>query len=174
MFIQNTLSSLINFFPDLEKSADSLSDTELEIPTETLSRAVLDKQSDGSLRWKAFGFPKHRIFESEESLDCALSQNELVDIWEIEDKRAGQSQTIYKCCDPDDNLTFKSKEELYRELALTTADGVFRIHNLDTHEELCIQQKKGWFQHDFDEVLLEKARKTLRLREETRMLWRKS
>ena len=138
-----------------------------EIYQITLSKAVLEKQSDGALRWvklNKFGSPEWHVFIDEEKLDLYLSQNEFVDIWEVEDRRAGYPKTIYKCCDPDDEQTFQSKDELYREIASTTEHGVFCIQDLDTHEARYVQQKRGWFQYGFEEILFEKAQKILLMR----------
>ena len=178
MTIQTYFSSLVNSFGDYGKRTehnntkaalvDDFADQQLEM---TLSRAVLDKRSDGSLRWMAFGSTGYQIYKSEEHLDYHLGQNERVDIWEIEDRRTCQPRTIYKCCDPDDNFTFTSKEELYRESASLSDGGIFRLHDLDTNKKSYIQQKRGWFENSFEEVSLEEARETLQSREETKTLW---
>nr|NGX43112.1 hypothetical protein [Chlamydiota bacterium] len=175
MFIQERFTNGVNPYTsqvDHQESTAAISyeptAAEVEIPRETLSKAVLDRQSDGALRWMTFnrfGAAKYRIFENEKFLDYHLSQNERVDIWEIEDKRGKEPKTIYKCCDVDDTTTFSTKEELYREIALGTDHGVFSIHDLDTHKEIYIQQKRGWFQYGFEEVSLKQAQKTILTRE---------
>ena len=145
--------------------------TDVEIPRETLSRAVLDRRVDGVLRWMTFnrfGSQECRFFKNEELLDYFLGQNEMIDIWEIEDRRTNEPKTIYKCCDADDNLTFNNKEELYREIASTTDHGIFSIHDLEIDEERYIQQKRGWFQYGFEEVSLEHVQKTILTREAAR------
>src|SRR3989337_2263905 len=71
----------------------------LDIPREIISKAVLDKQSNGDLRFMAIdrrGFPEYRIFANEKRLDHFLSQNSLVDIWEIEDRRQKDPRTTHK------------------------------------------------------------------------------
>ena len=178
MFIQERFSNGVNPFTpqvDYHESTTAISHDKttagVGIPGETLSSAVLYKQSDGSLRWMTlnrFGSLEYRTFKNEELLNNHLSQNEMVDIWEIEDRRTGNSQTIYKCCDSDTNLTFDSKEELYREIASTMDHGIFLIHDLKTNEERYIQQKRGWFQYGFEEVSLEQAQKTILTRETAR------
>ena len=150
--------------------SDDLTTAGVEIPKEMLSRAVLDKQSNGTLRWMVFnqsGSPEFRTFKNEKCLDHYLSQNERVDIWEIEDRRAGQSKTLYKWCDLDEILTCNRQDELYRELASTTDQGVFCIHDLDTNGERYICQQKGWFHTGFEEVTLVQAQEMLHLREKT-------
>ncbi|NGX43298.1 MAG: Serine/threonine-protein kinase StkP [Chlamydiae bacterium] len=173
MSIQNTFSSFVNLFAHHNADravADNNASQQQEIPRETLSRAILDKQPDGALRWRVlnrFGSPECRTFKSEECLDHYLSQNGRVDIWEIEDQRCSLSKTIYKWCDPDETFTYTSKDELYRELASATDHRVFCIHDLNTREERYIRQQKGWLHTDFEEVALEKALETLLFREKT-------
>ncbi len=157
--------------------SSDISETELEIPKETISTAVLDKQSDGALRWVTLnrsGLQESKIFADEERLDLYLSQNELVDIWEVEDRREGSEKTIYKCCDPDDKLTFQGKDKLYQEIASTTDDGVFCILDFNTNERRYVQQKKGWFQCGFEEISFEQAQKTLLMRKASRERQKKS
>ena len=178
MFIQDRLTnnfSLCLQQVDHQKCASTVSDditaAGVEIPKEMLSRAVLDKQSDGTLRWMVFnrsGSPEYRTFKNEKCLDHFLSQNERVDIWEIEDRRADQFKTLlYKWCDLDEILTCHGQDELYRELASTTDHGIFCIHDLDTHGKRYIHQQKGWFYTGFEEVSLEQAQEMLHLREKT-------
>ncbi len=144
----------------LTHSKDTFWETQGEILRATLSRGILDRQPNGTLRWKVHnssGSPEYRIFNDEARLDDYLSQNELIDIWEIDDKRASPPKTIYKCCDPDETVTCKSQDELYHELAYSTNHGVFCIHDLDTHDERYICQQKGWLHTGFEEVTVEKA-----------------
>ncbi|NGX43543.1 MAG: hypothetical protein K940chlam7_01841 [Chlamydiae bacterium] len=162
-----------------ESTAAVSSDTTvagIEFPRETLYKAVLDRQADGTLRWMTlnkFGSPEYRIFEKEKHLDYFLSQNEMIDIWEIEDRRTNEPKTLYKCCDADDNFTFTRKDELYREIASLTDHGVFCVHDLDTRKERYIQQKRGWLAHGFEEVTLESAKKTILTRETASSLMHK-
>ncbi len=173
MFIQNSLTSLADLYTSQKPVDTSVRATELTptLPMSsrvTFSRAVLNKQSDGALQWMRFGFPEIQIFKNEETLDSYLSQNQSIDIWEIEDRRLGEPKTLYKWCDSDESSTFSTKEALYREIASTTGHGVFSLYDLNTHKGCYIQQKKGWFHTSFEEVSLEQALETLRMREASR------
>ena len=169
MFIQRCFSSLVNFYTSSDKRSNNIEIArDLEIPRETLSHAVVDKQSDGTLRWMTFnrfGANEYQVFKSEEHLDNYLSQNEMVDIWKIEDRREHEPKIIYNCCDVDDSCTFSALEKLYKEIATRTDYGVFCIYDIDSDEEHYIQQKRGWFHNSFEEISFEKAQQTFFTRE---------
>ena len=176
MTIQNYFFSFLNHYITQVKHQDSQAAVsvnthivQLEIPRETLSKAILDQQSDGTLRWMTFNRSKCRIFKNDEQLDHYLSKNELVDIWEIEDKRDIEPNTIYKYCDTDESNTFSTKEELYRKIASLTDNGAFRIHDVTTQEDIYILQKHGWFQRGFEEVSSKEALETIFTRETAKL-----
>ena len=178
MIIQRCLSSLVNLYTSQGKRpsnievtvTDNTPDLQVEISRVTLSRAFLESQADGTLRWTPLnGSGSKEIFSNEEHLDNFLSQNEMVDLWEIEDRRTSTPKTLYKCCDADEVNTFSTKEALYREIASGTDHGVFHLHDLDTHGERYIQQKRGWLQYGFEEVTLEQAQKTILTRKAARI-----
>ena len=188
MFIKRSLNSVVNLCTTFvqgkvahhqESKTMVLNNPQVEISTETLSKAALDKQPDGTLRFMTinrFGLPESRIFKNEERLDHYLSQHEMIDIWEIEDKRERKLKIIYKYkyCVWDEEITFSSKDELLREIASGTDHGVFHIHDVNTQEGVYIQQKKGWFQQGFEKVSLAQAQETLCVREAAQTRWRKS
>ncbi len=176
MIIQKSFTTLVNLYTTItrgkvtnhQESKDVVSnntlDPQVEIPTETLSKGILDVQTDGTLRLMAIntlGIAEYHIFLNEEQLDHYLSQNEMIDIWEIEDKREKKLTTIYKYYTWDEVNTFTSKEELYKEISSGTEHGVFSIHDIDAKEERYIQRKVSWFQQSFEDVTLEEAQVTL-------------
>nr|NGX43526.1 hypothetical protein [Chlamydiota bacterium] len=154
------LSRFLLWLPAKSPELTTYAFSQIEIPRVTFSKAILDKQLDGTLRWMVFnrfGYQEYRIFADENRLDHYLSQNEHVDIWEVQ----VENTTLYKWCDPDETISCTCQEELYRELALTTDHGVFSIYDVNTHKERFVQQKRGWFRCGFEEVSLEQAKKTL-------------
>ncbi|NGX43178.1 MAG: hypothetical protein K940chlam7_01469 [Chlamydiae bacterium] len=176
MFIQKSLATFSHFYTswiDGDQETQTVvshdnSDESVKIPIETLATAVLDNQSDGALRLMTLnrcGSSEVRIFADEERLNHYLSQDERVDIWEIEDRREQTPKILYKYEVWDEENSFSTQEELYKEISYGTEHGVFCLQNHNTQEKRYIQQKKGWFQRGFEEVTAVQAQQTLTARE---------
>ncbi|NGX42610.1 MAG: hypothetical protein K940chlam7_00890 [Chlamydiae bacterium] len=177
MIIPRILTTLFSVLPYQPKEVASVQQPEvkLDVPIETLSKAILDKQSNGTLRLMIdrLEIPECRIFNSEKSLDLYLSTNQNIDIWEIQDKREAFPRTIYKYHTWDKIYTYINKEELYREISSGTEHGVFCINNLENKENTYIQKKRGWFAYGFEEISREQAMQTIIEKEASKDTWRK-
>jgi hypothetical protein len=139
------------------------------IPTENLCKATLDTQSDGGLRFMTlnrFGCPEYCFFVNEKHLDNYLSNDQITDIWEIEDNRDYQPTTFYKYKNGFGEMqTLLAKDALFREIASGSEYGVFCIQDLKSQEKSYFQKKQGWLQHGFEEVCEAKAWKIQEQRE---------
>ncbi|NGX43600.1 MAG: hypothetical protein K940chlam7_01898 [Chlamydiae bacterium] len=193
MFSNGINKSTSYYCPSVDHQASAPSSScaptteESEIPKDTLSRAVLKKQSDGRLQWittNRFGVKECHFFDNEECLDSHLcdeneeylsndlyDENALITIWKIEDQIQGK--TIYKYYDRDEIITCSTEEELHREIASTTEHGVFHIHDLNTNKHLYLQPKQGWLHRSFDKVTLDEACNTVFSKEKKNSFWRK-
>ncbi len=156
-------------------SSNQQPQVEIDIPTETLSRATLDKQPDGALRLMTinrFGFSEYRIFNNEKKIDRYLFNNKNVDIWKIEDLRGAIPRTIYKYNDGDEEQTFSNKKVLYRELASYSEHGLFAISK--DGKVKYIQENRGWFHRSFKKLNgKEQAERIFIEKEQSKSTWTK-
>ena len=86
----------------------------IDLPTETLIKAILSQDKDGSLCLKqqtAFDETKARFFRNEKTLKEYLNQTKKATAWEITDERSNQTYFLYYAWGEWNRL--KTKEDLY-------------------------------------------------------------
>ncbi len=145
-----------------------------QISTETLSKAILEKRSDGTLRLMTLnssGCSEYRIFNDEECLDCCLRGYENTSVWKIKDDREEISRIIYKYDDGEEEKTYSNKRDLYRELASFCDHGLFAIRS--GCKVKYIQEKRRWFHRTFEKLSKEQAVSIITENEKSKSTWRK-
>ncbi|NGX42655.1 MAG: Serine/threonine-protein kinase StkP [Chlamydiae bacterium] len=156
-----------------ERKASCMRSEEFQIPIETLSKAMLEKQSNGTLRFiraNRSGDWVIRVFNDEQKLDeYLLSSN--VDIWKIIDKRSETPRKLYKHIDLDEVDTFTNKNSLFRNIASGTEYGVFgfSIGNKVKY----IQEEKKWLKRSYRAISKEEAEDTILRKETSHFSWKK-
>ncbi|NGX42638.1 MAG: Serine/threonine-protein kinase PrkC [Chlamydiae bacterium] len=87
------------------------------LPGCTLCKATLEVTKEGKLSFHS-ALTETIIFSDEKTLDQWIADKEMVDVWQIEDLREGQSGTFYKLqrVDAYGYDTFETRDELFDQL----------------------------------------------------------